>query len=74
MASRTIEPRSLAAEDMRDALDYAEWLAVESQARGRELSWDAAVTAAASIVVARTVFYAGDDFECEHDHDDEPPA
>ena len=34
------------------ALDFAEWIRVEAQARGVELSWDAAVVAGAASLVA----------------------
>ena len=42
--------------DEGDALGYAEWLVTESKhARGQELSWDAAVIAGASMVVAEAI-------------------
>lgn len=52
MSKVEIHPRSYAARVMRDSLEQAEWLQTESAARGKELSWDAAVIAGAVASVA----------------------
>jgi hypothetical protein len=61
MSSTAIHPRSAAADSMRESLDYAEWLQVESQARGKELSWDAGVIAGATAVTTREVDFVSSD-------------
>jgi hypothetical protein len=58
VSARDIKPKSAAAEDMRDALDYAEWIQVESAARGKELSWDAAVMAGMTAQTMIPLFYS----------------